>query len=112
MSRGSMTDDEKRKVIEKGRRWLVAYLGEMAEDCLSDTTRKHMCRVMGDKYRAFMETDEEFYENVAAFVSARRTSSEKEAFFRSVVTLLIKNGVRSDYAKRYPDEYSPVNISG
>lgn len=112
MSRGSMADDEKRKVIEKGRRWLVAYLGEMAEGCLCEQTRKHMLRVMGDKYRALMESDEEFYERVCAFVSARRTASEKKVFLRSVVSLLIKNGVRSDYAKRYPDEYSPVNMSG
>jgi len=112
MYKDTVTGEEKRKVIEKGRRWLTAYLGEMAEGCLCEQTRKHMLRVMGDKYKAFMETDAEFYESVATFIGARRSASEKRKFFRGIVSMLIKNGVRGDYAKRYPDEYSPKFIAG
>ena len=106
MREGDKLDDERRKIINKGRSWLVDYLNMMAEDSsLGDRSRKQLFKVMGDRYRKNMEDDPEFYERVRTFVSERRTAAEKSCFYRDIASVLVSQGIAEEYAKRYPDEY-------
>ena len=104
-----MTSEERKKVISKGRGWLMCYLNEEADNCLTSVnkdTRRHLMRVIGDRYRALMDEDEKFFGDVSSFVSKRRSSEEKRRVMHEVACIVVSNGVRAEFARRYPCEYS------
>lgn len=104
-----MTTEEKKKVISKGRGWLLDYLNDEADVCLKNVdanTRKHLMKVIADRYRALMTEDDEFFGEVSTFVSQRRSAEEKKTAMYAVARTVVSSGVRADYARRYPCEYT------
>lgn len=100
------TKDEYRKLVNKGRRFLMEYLECISEGFVfEDPKNKELLfQVMSDEYRRFMREDEEFFRAIEEFCSKRRFKREKEAFFRRIVTGMIKVGnVRGECEKRDPE---------
>ena len=102
-------EDEKKKVVSKSRKWLMAYLNYIASEgsvSMTEKNRKQLFRVIGDTYRIYLLDDDDFFEKVRDFVDKRRSADEKARFFRDVVTHLVSQGVVAEnYAKKYPHEY-------
>lgn len=101
-----MTTEERRKIIDKGRRWFSAYLNKMAEDAMSDKSRQQIVRVACSMYRKKMKNDERFFNTVAEFCSEKRLLSEKNEFFRNIMYEFVRDGkLKAEYKKKYPDEF-------
>lgn len=99
-----MTQDEKKKITNKGRGWLSDYLKEIAEGNLSEKATKQLLVAVCSLYRHDMQTNEVFFNNVHDFCSKRRCKAEKAAFFESMLSHLVheKNN-NKDYVKRIPE---------
>lgn len=99
-----MTSTEKDKVVEKGRKWLSAFLRQkLEEEAMADDVKKHLVKVACDVYREEMK-DPGFFDMVVDFYGKRRTAAEKEQFCNFVMCMLVRSGkVKAEYARRYLD---------
>ena len=101
-----VSEEERKKLTSKGRKWLREYLNGITDSGLSEKCRQHLFRVICDMYREYMETDRCFEARVLSFASGRRSASEKKTFFFKVVRFLVSmGGIKELYSERYPDEY-------
>ena len=104
--RKDLTSKEKNKIIDKGRRWLLNYLGNMAKPEMDPDVKRKLFNVMAAKYKELMKCDAEFFDDVYGFVSERRTSSEKNKFYGVLVGILVSHNLREDLAEKYPEVYT------
>lgn len=107
MDNPKMTKEEYRKVVNKGRRWLMEYLVDVAEDStMSPDVKRKLFMIMGKEYRYLMRKDEDFFWMVNGFCSKRRVKKEKAAFCRKIVEKMVRSGqIRREMAKQHPDIY-------
>jgi organic radical activating enzyme len=71
---------EDREVVNKGRRWLMAYLereDRSSENRLSKDNKAAIFRVIADIYRERMQENTDFFGEVKSFVSDARSTEEK-----------------------------------
>jgi len=78
--------EEYKKLVEKARRGLIAYLNQDADEYLSEDAHKKLFRVINRVFREKMKTDAEIYINVKEFCSERRYQNEKNSFYFIVMT--------------------------
>ena len=97
------TTDEYKKLMEKSRRSLSAFLKK--ESDLSEATQRKLFGVISKEFKSKMNNDDEFCAEVERFCSGRRSEAEKDAFYFLVMKEMV-GGVKAAYADRYPDEYS------
>ena len=99
------TKEEYKKLVGKGRRFLLEYLEEIGEGFFHDpVTKKRLFSVLADEYKRLMQEDEEFFRAIESFCSQRRHRSEKRTFFKTVMNRMVSSGsVHREYAKRYPE---------
>lgn len=101
--------DESRKLIRKSKRWLLEYLGCVAdENSLSENARKGIIPVMSAEFTRLMSDDDEFYSEVEQFCAKRRYKEEKNAFFFSVARKMVDSGeIHRKYAESDPNYTVP-----
>ena len=83
------TKEEYKKLVNKGRRWLLEYLARLDKKSgkLSSGTKEELFRVIGSEYKRLMREDEAF---------------EKE------MNYMVKSGnIHRKYAERNPDYTVP-----
>lgn len=104
-----MNQEERTKVIKKGRRWLMEYLGRKYEEkpSMDNETRRKLFRIIGDEYMRLAEEDMGFCEKIDAFCSKRRFWNEKEVFFKGIMKDMVRSGsIHREYAAKHPGEYT------
>ena len=98
------TKEDYKKIVDKGKRWLMEYLIEISEGGFSDPlSRKRLLKVIGDEYRRLMKEDEVFYRKVEHFCSNRHFKKEKADFCREIITQMVTSGnIHREFKDRYP----------
>ena len=92
------TQDERKKIIEKGRRGLIAYLSKESEEELCDESRKRLFKVSNIVFREYAENN---FDKIDEFCSKRRKSEEKDDFYFNLMRAIVKD-VRKIYNEKYP----------
>lgn len=101
--------DEKKRLINKGRRWFMSYLSTVTGD-MSEKNRNQIMSVICSLYIRDMKTNEEFFNEVEAFCSERRVREEKNLFFRKIMNRYVEDSrLENAYAKKYPSEFRAKN---
>ena len=97
------TKEEYRKIVGKGRRFLMEYLEEVGEGVFQDPQiKKQLFVVIADEYKRLMREDEQFFRSVEQFCSQRRFFSEKRTFFKGVMNQMVSSGnIHREYSRRY-----------
>lgn len=102
----SKNTDERKKTINKCRRWLLTYLKVIMEESMSETNRTQLTSVIIKLYRKEVNSNPDFYGRVKDFCDARRSIAEKEKFFAEMMTHFMEGDrLKKAYAEKYPDEY-------
>ena len=72
------TKEEYKKLVNKGRRWLLEYLARLDKKSgkLSSGTKEELFRVIGSEYKRLMREDEAFFRRSTS--GTRRTSFSKK----------------------------------
>ena len=102
MEQKKYTKEEYRKLVAKGRGFLMEYLSEIGEGAFtSQEKRKYLFRVIGDEYRRLMKEDEAFFRKVESFCAQRRFKNEKRDFCKEIVTKMVSSGeIHRNYSRR------------
>lgn len=100
--RKAYTKEEYKKIVTKGRGFLMDYLREIGSGAFSsDLVKKNLFQVMSDEYRRLMKEDEAFFRKVEAFCSERRFRDEKVRFCREILTEMVSSGeIHRNYSRR------------
>ena len=104
------TKEEYKKLVNKGRRWLLEYLARLDKKSgkLSSGTKEELFRVIGSEYKRLMREDEAFFRRNEAFCSEKHFWNEKDEFFEKEMNNMVKSGnIHRKYAERNPDYTVP-----
>lgn len=103
------TREEYRKLVRKGRGFLMDYLKEIGEGAFRDNDSKDLLfSVISDEYKRLMREDEDFFRSVEEFCSQRRFRNEKNQFVRGIMGRMVSSGrIHREYARRDPDYSIP-----
>lgn len=100
------SNTERKKITNKSCKWLSEYINSITPNNLSEHNRANLFPIIRSEFRKLMADSNDFYEEVEAFCSERRTRNEKDMFCRHVVTIMVTSGsIQRTYARKHPDEY-------
>ena len=121
LKKGSVSQDEYKKLVTKSRRWIFEYLDDLAkqdaedEACeypLSEDRKKALFGVISDEFKRKMREEEVFFWHVAEFASKRHLKSEKDAFCHDLMKQMVRSGnIRRSCEKRIEGYRKPNHIS-